>query len=160
MFTALRKRPVRRRSWLTFGKESMTSRAFSKCMFFMLYYQWNDLSFLIFCPNQLSHVMAVTWFVIGVWATCPWANANELTTPISIWLLRNLMYTITDKYSTCFFYLGLLWLRPPRTLPVGRACRGYQSSAAAVVNPPQPQVDDISGELVFLKSIWKRRRCV
>lgn len=59
-----------------------------------------------------------------------------------------LLYTITDIKSTCAFYLGLLWLRPPRSLTVGYACRGYQSGAAAEVGTPQPRADDTSGERV------------
>lgn len=63
------------------------------------------------------------------------------------------MYMITDLKSTCVFYLVFLWLRPPPALTVGYGCRGYQSSDAAVVNQPQPQVGDISGERVFLQTI-------
>lgn len=39
VFTALPELQLRRRTWLTFWKESMTSRAFSKCMYFMLRYR-------------------------------------------------------------------------------------------------------------------------
>lgn len=59
-----------------------------------------------------------------------------------------LMYT-NDLKLTCTMYIGLLWFRPSRALTVGYACRGYQSTAAEPVHPPQLQADDISGKCVF-----------
>lgn len=69
-----------------------------------------------------------------------------------------LLYTITDLKSTCAFYLGLLWLRPPRAPTVGYACRGYQSAAAAEVGTPEPRADDSSGKRVcsvlMIRWVW------
>lgn len=50
--------------------------------------------------------------------------------------------------GVCASHAGLVGLRQLRAATAGY-CGGYQYATAASVKPPQPHVDDATGELTF-----------